>query len=277
MEIVYLNDTSGTVFHDVEPHVMALGFFDGVHVGHQYLLRRAKRVAKQQNKTFTVMTFSPHPNEVTKGEIDRKYLTPLSVKAVKMANEGCEKLFVVHFDKSFADLSPEKFINQYILNLNVKHVVVGFDFTFGLKAKGDTDYLRKESLKKPFDVSIISKKTHQNAKISSTLIRNLVSNGDVHLVPSYLGDHHKIVGQIDNLSTSSVDTRSINTNNQYILPENGSYHIQLHDGHREFQGSFHCLEGEKNEITLDGWGKLSSHTFTIKFINKVSTASMVSL
>jgi riboflavin kinase/FMN adenylyltransferase len=89
------------------------------------------------------MTFDPHLNEVIKGEKDRRYLTPLASKIEKMAAIGVDKLFVIHLNLPFASLTALEFINQYILGLKAKHIVVGFDFTFGFKALGTVDYLQK--------------------------------------------------------------------------------------------------------------------------------------
>ncbi|SDJ07930.1 FAD synthetase family protein [Alteribacillus bidgolensis] len=278
MEVVYLNCPSEGSISNVESHVMAIGFFDGIHLGHQYLLEHAKRLAKQQNKKFTAMTFFPHPNEVVKGEKNRKYLTPWSLKVKKMASIGCEKLFVVNFDKPFAALSPYQFINQYILNLQAAHVVVGFDFTFGFMAKGDTDYLQKEGLKNGFGVTVISKKTYNAAKISSTLIRNLVTNGEVHLIPYYLGTHYETAGNIYSVRTNRFGTKSmkIAIDQKYLLPKPGLYQIEIQDDQGEYPGNLRCLENGKTEIVLKREKPIGSR-LTVKFLNKVSTVRMASV
>lgn len=145
MEVINLTHLDDQISQ--KPHIMAIGFFDGVHLGHQELLNRAKELARKQNVLFTAMTFSPHPDEVLKGNKNRKYLMTLPEKIKKMEAMGVDKLFVMEFDRTFASFLPADFIQRYILNSNTKHVVVGFDFTFGFKAQGNTQLLQKESKK----------------------------------------------------------------------------------------------------------------------------------
>ena len=148
-----------------EPHVMALGFFDGVHIGHQFLLQQAKKIAHKNNCKLSVMTFDPHPSEIIKGETDRKYLTPLSSKLEEMSQIGVDKVFVMKFTSLFASLPASEFINQYIIKLHATHIVVGFDFNFGYKAQGNVNYLRNS--------------THCGELLVSDrgVVRGVVSNG----------------------------------------------------------------------------------------------------
>lgn len=105
------------------------------------------------------MTFDPHPSEIIKCETDRKYLTPLSSKLEEMSHFDVDKVFVMEFTMLFASLPASEFINQYITNLHATHIVVGFDFTFGYKAQGNVDYLRKARKYNLFDVTVISKES----------------------------------------------------------------------------------------------------------------------
>src|SRR5690625_811943 len=125
MEVIYLNHLSK--LDGIKDHVMAIGFFDGVHLGHQQLLQTANRLAKTKGIESSALTFSPHPDEVIKGDKNRKYLTPLQEKIAKIAACGIEKLYVMNFDKHFASLPPTDFMEKYIVSMNAKHVVVGFD------------------------------------------------------------------------------------------------------------------------------------------------------
>lgn len=154
-----------------EPCVLALGFFDGVHKGHQKLLTTAREIAQEQQLVFGVMTFYPHPREVVQpGPQPMKYITPLDVKIDIFREMGVEKLFVINFDEDFSQLTTEEFVEEYIVGMNCKHVVGGFDYHYGYKGKGNMQMLAKQGLGK-FGVSVIDKVEHDCEKVSSTLIR----------------------------------------------------------------------------------------------------------
>lgn len=142
----------------------------------------------------------------------------------------------MRFTLPFASLPASEFINQYALDLNARHIVAGFDFTFGYKAQGNVDYLRNASINSPFEVTIISKRTTNNNKISSTLTRKLINDGDVHIVPHYLGKHYEINGCV-HLSTDLYTQKKLNNiefhiQGKYILPKHGVYKVEITNGCR---------------------------------------------
>ncbi len=138
------------------------------------------------------MTFTPHPNEVIKGRGSIKYIMTLEEKIDKLKSLGVERLYIVPFNMDFASLSPQDFIENYICKLTVKHVVVGFDFTFGFKASGNAKLLGELKDQYDYQLSVIDKKKVNNEKISSTRIRELISSGAVEMIPYYLGNQYSI-------------------------------------------------------------------------------------
>ncbi len=285
MEILHLTHPLNEQFGIQEPHVMALGFFDGVHIGHQYLLQQAKKIANNRNLKLSVMTFDPHPSEIIKSETDRKYLTPLSSKLEEMSKFGVDKVFVINFTFPFASLSASEFIDQYILSLNAVHIVVGFDFNFGYKAQGNVDYLKNASKNNPFEVTVISKRLMNGHKISSTLIRNLVSNGDVHLIPFYLGKQYEIKGYVH----SSMDFTPKKLNNiglyiqgKYILPKGGLYNVEITNGCKTIQGflKYDSTHGSGYELssTKLAWLNLGNEQeVSVRFLNRVAYMDTISI
>jgi len=267
-----------------EPSVMALGFFDGVHLGHQYLLRQANNIAKKKNLKFAVMTFDPHPNEVIKSDKDRRYLTPLASKIERMAAIGVDKLFVIRFNLSFASLPPSDFIKQYIIDLQAKHIVVGFDFTFGYKAQGNIDYLQNVSKNGPFETTVISKRIMNDNKISSTLIRELIKGGDVHLVPYYLGKHYEINGCVyfssDLYTQKKLNNIEFHIQNKYILPKCGVYRVEISNGCKTIQGFFKHSSVYENRYELNSnkldWLKEGNpKEVTVKFLNRLAYVNTI--
>ncbi|WP_260398013.1 FAD synthetase family protein [Peribacillus simplex] len=282
MEVFHLTHPLKGSINPREPHVMALGFFDGVHLGHQSLLMQTKKIAEKNNLKFTAMTFDPHPNEVIKLEKDLRYLTPLALKIERMAAIGVDKLFVIKFNLSFASLQPSDFIKQYVLGLQAKHLVVGFDFTFGNKAQGTVDYLQNASKNNPFDVSVISKQVHNDEKISSTLIRKIVRDGDVHLVPYYLGHHFEIKGVVYSSNRHKHENEKnmeIYIENKYILPKPGVYSVEIKSENKTCHGLFirYGSSNRNDEISgqiTEGLKGGVVEELTVKFLKQIPFESM---
>lgn len=267
MEIKYI--THPIQFQNEKPKVMALGFFDGVHLGHQELLRKAKEIARRKNAICSVMTFYPHPSEVLTGK-NRTFITPLVEKINKMKQFGIERLYIVRFDKAFASVEPMDFIQKYIISMNVKHVVVGFDYTFGKKAKGNIEVLERVSANGDFGLSVIQQKSFKNEKISSTRIRSLISEGNVSIIPYLLGSHYKIKTSI--YYNPMADAMEIKPLWKFIMPESGSYYVEVIFGKNRFFGRLDILNGEnyENRLYINGALPDWNEECEIVFLNNVS-------
>ncbi|WP_052659409.1 FAD synthetase family protein [Bacillus alveayuensis] len=222
-----------------KPLVAALGFFDGVHLGHQKVIQTAKQIAKEKGMNLAVLTFFPHPQEVlSRGKQKVHYLEPLSSKKEKFAKIGVDILYVIRFDLNFASLLPQQFIKEYIVGLNIQHVVAGFDFTYGYRGEGNMQRM-KEDGKGHFDVTIVSKFSKVDQKVSSTLIREKLSSGEVSEIQDYLGEPYETVGQIYSITsklTKSYINASINMKPFYMLPKPGFYRIQAIMDHDPYNG-----------------------------------------
>lgn len=243
MEVIYL--THESEWEDVDHQVMAIGFFDGVHLGHQALLKKTKEIADQLGTKSAAFTFSPHPDEVIKGEINRSYLTPLNDKINKISQFELDRLYVMKFDKQFASLPPLAFIDQYIVGMNVKHVVVGFDFTFGYKAEGNIRVLKEHAVTKGYQVTVVPKITFRNEKISSTFIRKLLKEGNVELIPYILGKHYELKVKLDKVAKGYY---TITTTDKYMIPKSGEYVVSLETYGSRMQGKL--IVTTKNDLIL---------------------------
>ncbi|WP_257347407.1 riboflavin kinase [Pseudalkalibacillus decolorationis] len=280
METVHLkhgmNDLSS---HRAGSCVMALGFFDGVHLGHQQLIQIAKKIARKNHLKLAVMTFYPHPKEVISRGANRvHYLSPLPAKQEMLADMGVDKLYVMKFDLNFSQLPPQDFINQYIIGLQCKHVVAGFDFTFGYRGEGNMELLKGEGLGK-FEVTTISKVEQHHQKIGSTLIRQFVTSGDVNVVPDYLGDYFEMIGKVDAIPSLKNKQNplpvKIEIDHKYIFPKPGVYEIQVEVGSQAYGGI--CSQTvnsydqfESVEVLLsDCYENVSGKKVKLKWINRV--------
>jgi riboflavin kinase/FMN adenylyltransferase len=218
-------------FLDIPPITVALGFFDGVHRGHQKVIEVAIQEAKKRNIQSAVMTFFPHPKEVLReNQEEIQYLSPLPEKIKLMENLGIEYLFIVTFDRNFADLSPQQFVDQYLIDLNVKHVVAGFDYSYGRLGKGTMETLPFHSRHK-FTQSTVKEVSYLDEKISSTEIRRALSDGNIDKVIRYLGRPFNIEGEVVDGEkrgrTIGFPTANIKTVERTVVPASGVYTVSL--------------------------------------------------
>lgn len=253
METIYIqNSTDKSKLNITETCVLALGFFDGVHIGHQKILETAKQIAEQKRCTFGVMTFYPHPKDILFPYLEpMTYLTPLPSKEDRFKKLGVEKLFVVEFNPEFARISPEDFVEQYIIGLGCIHVVAGFDYHYGYKGLGNMKTL-SEYHPRSLEVTTVSKIEHDDEKISSTAIRNLLDEGHVNKVPMYLGDFYEIYGEVNQSSLfyKKHPFLKLIVDKGYRMPKPGIYHIQVEIDGNHYGGTCHQISINKQQPSL---------------------------
>lgn len=179
------------------PSVLALGFFDGVHQGHQQVVATARRAARAKQAQLAVMTFDQHPSVVF-GKADPqhvRYLTTVDQKATLMAEMGVDILYVLHFDRVVGALPPQTFVDQLIVGLHVQTVVAGFDYTYGPKDVANMQHLG-EYAQGRFDIIEVPKAVFDDQKISSTRIRKALDAGDIDLANDLLGYQYETAGEV---------------------------------------------------------------------------------
>jgi riboflavin kinase/FMN adenylyltransferase len=165
--------------------VLAIGVFDGVHRGHQELLKRAKDLALNEGTILAVLTFSPHPEEILKGEKNLLILAEEERKN-KILDFGADVVITQKIDSSFLSLEPEEFAAE-LATFAPGWVVVGGDFHFGRERKGDLKFLRKMGEKFGFKVESVPLYEYKGEKVSSSLIREALTKGDFEKVRRLLG------------------------------------------------------------------------------------------
>lgn len=221
MKTIHLNASNLTYWtNQSTPNVMALGFFDGVHHGHKKVIQTAANIANEKNVALTVMSFFPHPKTVLSktGEQPFHYLMPLSKKASILESLGVDTFYVVTFDKDFLSLLPEQFVSKYLLDMNVVHVVAGFDFSYGYRRTGHIDRLRRDA-KNKIDVTKVDKVDFGGKKISSTWIRELISHGKMDKLSKILGRYYETEVQWNG--------KYLQLSPYYMLPASGYYKVIL--------------------------------------------------
>ncbi|ANZ97666.1 MAG: riboflavin biosynthesis protein RibF [Brochothrix thermosphacta] len=231
MEIKRLHHPLAAEFKTTEPIVLALGFFDGVHRGHQAVIREAAAEAKKRGIKCAVMTFDPHPSMVlSKVKKTVKYLTPLAQKGDEMAKLDVDILYVTRFTSHFSSLLPEEFVQQYISELGAVHVVAGFDYSYGKFGAGKMEQLAEYG-NGQFEVTTVGKLSDMNDKVSSTVIRRYLNEGDMEAVTKLLGRPYETKGTVIHGDkrgrTIGFPTANILTDHDLMLPPIGVYATRI--------------------------------------------------
>jgi riboflavin kinase / FMN adenylyltransferase len=178
--------------------VLAMGNFDGLHLGHAALIKEACARAHAAGKPAGVLTFEPHPRSVFMPQGEPFRLTPFRVKEREIARLGVELLFVQHFDMDFAQRSAESFVEEVMLGaIGLSHIVVGHDCTFGNRRRGSPELLREMGTRHGFGVSIVEPVRGPDAAVySSTHIREVLRDGRPREAAAQLGRFWEIDGRV---------------------------------------------------------------------------------
>ncbi|MBU4310339.1 bifunctional riboflavin kinase/FAD synthetase [bacterium] len=177
--------------------ILALGTFDGVHLGHQKVIKSLKRRAKRLKKKSIVLTFDIHPLKTVDPAKCPPLLTPKEEKINLIQDLGIDLLILANFNKRFSSFSPEKFVKDILVDrLGIEEVFVGKDFIFGKGGTGNITFLKNKSREYGFGVKIISPEKVGKSAISSTKIRELIKEGRVKKAALLLGRPYTLYGRV---------------------------------------------------------------------------------
>jgi riboflavin kinase/FMN adenylyltransferase len=207
--------------------VVAIGNFDGVHRGHASIFEQARRLAEGLDGEAVVLTFEPHPAKVLAPAFAPPLITPLSRKLELIAQRGMAATVVEPFDRGFASRSPTEFIDDVLVKgLGAKHVIVGYDFTFGQKRAGNVRLLAELGPARGFGVTVVAPVTADGIVCSSTKVREFVLEGRVDGARLVLGRDVEVEGEVvrgDGRGKSiGVPTANVSPATE-LLPKNGVY------------------------------------------------------
>ena len=209
--------------------VVVLGFFDGVHIAHQKIIFKARKIADDKQVPLVVLTFDKHPKELYLDDKKFKYIDTLSEKTAKMRKFNVDLLVVMTFNESTCRLKPADFIDNVILMFNPSVVVVGYDYTYGPKKIANIQTLLTYS-KGKFDLVIEPEATFKGVKIGSTEIKEAISHGNVKLAADLLGCPYSMSGVVvhgfHRGHMLGFPTANLCINCKKILPCNGVYATQ---------------------------------------------------
>lgn len=291
MKIIYLHYPYDKTIIPDDKVVLALGFFDGVHRGHQSVIRTAKDIANQNQIKLAAMTFNHHPSVVfdqrtNSPENSLSYITSVSRKAKLMEDLGVNILYVADFTSSFAKQSANQFIDNYIVGLNAETVVAGFDYTFGPIDKANMDILPTLAQGR-FDVVKVEKLKVDGEKASSSRIRSLITIGNIDEANTLLGypfETHGIVvhGEARGRTLGYPTANIISSENQVVLGI-GIYVVEIKIGAEWHQGMAsvgkNVTFGKNRKVTteiniLDFKREIYGEEVDIKWYNRIRGEEM---
>ncbi len=229
MRVIKLHYPKIQETNDIEPCAVALGFFDGLHIGHQQVINAMIDVADAKNLKKGVVTFDPHPSVVLNPTSQRTtYITPLEIKLKKLEEMGLDYVFVIQFSSVFRAISPEDFVHSYLVENNAKAVITGFDFTYGKYGEGNVDTLKQYA---EFETIVVDRLDMDGAKISTTQILNDLKESRIEAVNTALGRPFELEGLVvqgEKMGrTIGFPTANIELKYRYQYPGNGVYLVKL--------------------------------------------------
>lgn len=263
--------------------VATLGTFDGVHVGHQMIIKKLVDAAKELDAESLVLTFFPHPRMVLKQDHGIRLLNTLEEKQELLAGLGLNNLVVQKFDLDFANLSAEEFVKQVLVDtFNISKIIIGYDHRFGKNRTADIHDLKRFGAIYGFEVEEISAQEIDHVSISSTKIRTALEQGNIVLANEFLGHEYYFSGKVIHGKklgrTLGFPTANFEISESYkMIPQNGIYVVASEiDGIRvkgmmsiginpTFANHPHTLEVNY----LDWSGDLYDKTLKVRILNRI--------
>ena len=205
------------------PAVATIGTFDGVHVGHQHLIRTIVSEARSRGAQAVVISFHPHPREVLgrgPGGGPMRYLTTLEEKAEQLALLNVDTFLVLPFTVETSQTPAAVFVDRLVRDLRLVSLWIGPDFALGYKRQGNLAFLREQGEQAGFVVNVIPELRFDSVAVSSTYIRELLAQGDVRTAALYLGRPFSITGRL-------TDEHTVWVERKHVLPAAGTYAVRV--------------------------------------------------
>lgn len=221
---------------------IALGVFDGVHLGHQKLIKYTVNKAKKNNGVSIVITFNPHPEKIVIPENNVFLLSTLEEKINLIKDLNADIFLIIKFTKMISRMSPKDFIRNILVdNLKVKELFVGFNYKFGFQGKGNVDCLKEYGKMYNFKTNILKPEIINKTIISSTKIKEYINLGDIEKAKRLLGHNIIISGRVipgkgRGKELLNFATANIETPLEKIIPANGVYLVEITISNQKYHG-----------------------------------------
>jgi len=247
---------------------IALGSFDGLHLGHLSLIYKVVEIAKKNNGRSMVFTFKNHPKTLLNKKNVPKLLMDNDRKVEVLKTHKVDIVCFQEFDLEFMKMSPEEFVKFLVLKYNIKGFVVGFNYKFGYKNLGDVELLQKLKNKYGYELYVMEPCTYKTQVISSTRIRRSLEAGDVFEASKMLGLPYTLAGEVIHGKklgrTIEFPTANLNYNENFILPKVGVYYTNIKVNNSIYKG----ITSVGNNPTVEG-KTLTIETYILDFNNDI--------
>ncbi|MEO9869589.1 bifunctional riboflavin kinase/FAD synthetase [Ekhidna sp.] len=249
-------------FEKLDYSVVTIGTFDGIHLGHQAILKKLIEDARDHNGKSVLITFWPHPRFIlSKNENKLKLLTTFDEKVDLLDELGVDIVLKIAFTPEFSNSSADQFVKDILVDkVGTKQLFIGYNHHFGNNREGNIDFLRKVAPTYDFKVNEISKQEIDHVGISSTKIRDTLESGEIHLANSLLGRNYSITGRVvdGNKQGRSIGfpTANIEIAEAYkLLPADGSYAVRVTVKKNVYKGMLNIgfkptVDGSKRTIEV---------------------------
>lgn len=261
---------------------LALGTFDGVHLGHQKIIERVVETAVTRGGTSVVFTFDPHPRLVLRPQLTLPLLMDVVEKQDVLAALNLDVLLMFPFQLEFSQLMPQEFVQNIIVKLlRPELVVVGPNYTFGHRGQGTPDLLKALGMKYGFQVEIVEPVYVDKQMVSSTIIRNMIMEGKVDTAQGLIGRPFSILGKVvagDGRGRKlGYPTANIETPVSSVMPADGVYAVFVKIGEDSYRGvanigtnpTFQTRQRRMEVHLLDFKADLYGENIRIKFIKRL--------
>jgi riboflavin kinase/FMN adenylyltransferase len=219
-------------FSSKQDMLLTIGVFDGVHLGHRYLISQLKELARKQGLASGVVTFRQHPQEVLSPQTKLPFLTEIAQRTKLLKDEGVEVIIPLSFTHELAQLSPRQFLGLLEKHLRMRGLVIGPDFALGQNREGNTTALRQLGQEMGFSVTVVPPLIRNGEVVSSTAIRKALAEGDMKRVQNLVGRPFRLHGRVTTGARRGTElgfpTANLDTSPQQALPAEGVYVSQAH-------------------------------------------------
>jgi riboflavin kinase/FMN adenylyltransferase len=257
--------------------VLTIGTYDGVHFGHQQIIKRLNDIAQEIDGESILLTFDPHPRLVLHPNDDKlKLISTIDEKEELLETFGLNHLVIAEFSKDFASMEASEYVDKILIqNFHPTKIVIGYDHHFGKDRKGNIDLLRQLSTKYNYEVEEISAQTLDEIKVSSTKVRNFLLDGNIKEANKLLAHpflikgkviHGDKIGRVLGFPTANIEI----SNPHKLIPASGVYAVKIKIQNQFYKGalSIGCRE------TVFDNSKLTIEVFVLDFDSDLYNQSL---
>jgi len=261
--------------------LLTIGVFDGVHLGHKYLISQLKEHARQQNLLSGVITFRQHPQEVLSPQTKLPFLTDLAKRTYLLKNEGVDAIITLSFTSELAQLSARQFVSLLKRYLRMRGLLIGLDFALGRNREGNPNALRTLGQNMNFSVIVIPHIIINGEVVSSTTIRKALADGDMKRVLNLIGHPFSLHGRVTSGAGRGLElgfpTANLNIDPKQALPAEGVYATRAYIDDKAYQsmtniGKCPTFGGSERTVEvyiLDYHNNLYGHKLKIDIIERL--------